>query len=102
MRGVAQVAVGLRSFAGIKESVGETAVEVALEPFKDPAFITDRADAVAEELRQRMAGLPPDEFQDLLRPCFQEDELKLVLLGGVLGLAAGLAQLQWVFGGVPW
>ncbi len=102
MRGVAQVAVGLRSFAGIKESVGETAVEVALEPFKDPAFITDRADAVAEELRQRMAGLPPDEFQDLLRPCFQEDELKLVLLGGVLGLAAGFAQLQWVFGGVPW
>jgi len=102
MRGLAQAAVGLRNFAGIKESVGETAVEVALEPFKDSAFVTDRADAVAEELRQRMAGLPPDEFQDLLRPCFQEDELKLVILGGVLGLAAGIAQLQWVFGGNLW
>ena len=102
MRGLAQAAVGLRNFAGIKESVGETAVEVALEPFKDAAFVTDRADAVAEELRQRMAGLPPDEFQDLLRPCFQEDELKLVILGGVLGLAAGIAQLQWVFGGNLW
>jgi hypothetical protein len=99
---VAQAAVGLRGFAGIKETVGETAVEMALEPFKDTAFVTDRADAVAEELRHRMASLPPDEFQDLLRPCFQEDELKLVLIGGALGLAAGVAQLQWMFGGGLW
>lgn len=99
MRGFAQVAVGLRNFAGIKETVGETAVEVALEPFQDRAFIDSRADAVAEELRQRMASLPPAEFQDLLRPCFQEDEVKLILLGGALGLAAGLAQWYWVFGG---
>jgi uncharacterized membrane protein YheB (UPF0754 family) len=102
MRSVAQAAVGLRGFAGIKETVGETAVEMALEPFKDTAFVTDRADAVAEELRHRMASLPPDEFQDLLRPCFQEDELKLVLIGGALGLAAGVAQLQWMFGGGLW
>ena len=102
MRGVAQAAVGLRNFAGIKETVGDKAVEMALEPFKDRRFVTDRADVVAEELRQRMAALPPDEFQDLLRPCFQEDELKLVIIGGVLGLAAGLAQLEWVFGGGLW
>lgn len=99
MRGFAQAAVGLRNFAGIKETVGETAVEVALEPFQDPDFIYARADAVAEELRQRMASLPPAEFQDLLRPCFQEDEVKLILLGGALGLAAGFAQWYWVFGG---
>lgn len=99
LRGLAQAAVGLRSFAGIKETVGETAVEVALEPFKNRDFILDRANAVESELRHRMASLPPHEFQDLLRPCFQEDELKLILLGGALGLAAGIAQLYWVFGG---
>ena len=102
MRGVAQAAVGLRGFAGIKESVGETAVEVALVPFRNRRFILDRAQAVENELRHRMASLPPKEFQDLLRPCFQEDELKLVLLGGALGLAAGFAQLYWVFGGGGW
>lgn len=99
MRGFAQAAVGLRGFAEIKESVGETAVDVATEPFEDRSFIVDRADAVADELRERMTHLPPAEFQDLLRPCFQEDEWKLILLGGVLGLAAGFAQLYWVFGG---
>jgi len=50
-------------------------------------------------LRKRMEGLPPEEFQDLLRPCFQEDEWKLVLTGAVLGFLAGLGQLVFVFGG---
>jgi hypothetical protein len=99
LRGLAQAAVGLRGFADLKDSVGATAVEVAIEPFRDREFVLGRAGEVAEELRQRMTQMPPVEFQDLLRPCFQEDELKLVLLGGALGLLAGLAQLQWVFGG---
>jgi uncharacterized membrane protein YheB (UPF0754 family) len=99
MRGFAQAAVGLKGFAGIKEAVGETAVAVALEPFEDRTFVLDRAGSVEKELTARMRQMPPREFQDLLRPCFQEDEAKLVILGGVLGLAAGLAQLQWVFGG---
>jgi len=99
LRGLAQAAVGLRGFAGLKSSVGDAAVEVAIEPFRDREFVLGRAEAVATELRERMTQLPPQEFQDLLRPCFQEDELKLVLLGGGLGLLAGLAQLQFVFGG---
>jgi uncharacterized membrane protein YheB (UPF0754 family) len=99
MRSFAQAAVGLKGFAGIKDAVGETAMAVALEPFDDRSFILDRAGSVEQELTARMRGMPPRDFQDLLRPCFQEDEVKLVLLGGVLGLLAGLAQLQWVFGG---
>jgi uncharacterized membrane protein YheB (UPF0754 family) len=96
LRGVAQAAVGLRGFAGIKEGVGETAIEVALEPFEDRTFVLDRASAVASDLTHRMRHMPPAEFQDLLRPCFQEDEVKLILLGGALGLLAGFLQLQWM------
>lgn len=96
LRGVAQAAVGLRGFAQLKEAVGETAIEVSLEPFEDRSFVLDRASAVASDLTERMRHMPPAEFQDLLRPCFQEDEVKLVILGGVLGLLAGWAQLQWM------
>jgi hypothetical protein len=46
-----------------------------------------------------MQKMPPDEFQDLLRPCFQEDEFKLILTGAVLGFLAGWGQLVLVFGG---
>ena len=56
-------------------------------------------DPVAEKmLGERMADLPSREFQDLLRPCFQEDEIKLIVVGGVLGFLAGFAQLVFVFG----
>ena len=51
-------------------------------------------------LRERMEELPSEDFQNLLRPCFQEDELKLILVGAVLGGLAGTAQLFLVFGGI--
>ena len=44
-----------------------------------------------------MERLSPEQFQDLLRPCFQEDEMKLILAGAVLGLLAGVAQIVFVF-----
>ena len=37
--------------------------------------------------------LSPSEFQQVLRPIFQEDEFTLILAGGILGGLAGL--LQW-------
>jgi hypothetical protein len=94
---VAQAAVGLEGYAGLRETVGEKAVAVSAEPFDDPFFNEARARRVESLLRERMEALPSEEFQDLLRPCFQEDEMKLIVLGGVLGLLAGLAQLLLVF-----
>ncbi len=99
VRSAAQVTVGMRGFAQIKETVGEKAVKVSEAPFGDRGFDRDRSRVVERLLRERMEALPPEEFQDLLRPCFQEDEWKLILLGAVLGLAAGTAQLVFVFGG---
>jgi uncharacterized membrane protein YheB (UPF0754 family) len=97
LRPVAQMAVGLEGYAELRETVGEKAVAVSAEPFDDPFFNEARARRVESLLRERMEALPSEEFQDLLRPCFQEDEMKLIVLGGVLGLAAGLAQLFLVF-----
>ena len=43
-------------------------------------------------LREKMSELPPAEFEDLLHPVFQEDEFKLIIIGGLLGVAVGFAQ----------
>ena len=99
MRPAAELAVGGAGLEGIRESVGEKAVSVSVEPFKHWGFNEDRASVLEQLLRERMEALPPSEFQDLLRPCFQEDEWKLIVMGGVLGFLAGLAQLVFVFGG---
>jgi len=100
LRPAAKLAMGSSGLEGIRRSVGDKAVEVSIEPFKHWGFNEDRASVLEELLRQRMEALPPNEFQDLLRPCFQEDEWKLVVMGGVLGFVAGLAQLVLVFGGI--
>jgi len=98
LKPLAQIAIGPRSYASIKASVAEKALHVSEDPFEDRAFNHERAAVVERVLRERMEGLPPDQFQDLLRPCFQEDELKLILVGAVLGAIAGTAQLLLVFG----
>lgn len=95
----AQLTLGQSKLEDMAQRVGDVSVAVSTDPFDDWQFNRDRSAIVERLLRQRMEELPSDEFQDLLRPCFQEDELKLILMGAVLGLAAGIGQLVLVFGG---
>ncbi len=95
-----QAVVGEETLGELRESVGDKAVAVSTDPFDHWPFNRERAERAEELLRERMESLPPAEFQDLLRPCFQEDEMKLILTGAVLGFLAGLGQLVFVFGGL--
>jgi len=40
--------------------------------------------------------MPPNEFENLLHPVFQEDEWILILLGGILGAIVGIAQVHFL------
>ena len=95
-----QITVGSKSFEEMMSRVGDKSIAVSTVPFDDWHFNQERALIVERLLRERMEELPSDQFQDLLRPCFQEDELKLILVGAALGFLAGLGQLVFVFGGV--
>jgi len=61
-------------------------------------FNKERGMIVEKILSDRMQELSSSEFQDLLRPAFQEDEWILILVGGALGAVAGFFQLLVVFG----
>ncbi len=52
---------------------------------------------IRDELETRMQQLPPEEFEGVLRPAFQQDEWKLILAGAALGFAAGVLQFVYVF-----
>ncbi|MCQ2974525.1 MAG: hypothetical protein MJ211_06905 [Bacteroidales bacterium] len=47
---------------------------------------------IQNTIGSKMASLPPKKFIDFLRPAFQEDEWKLILVGAILGGLAGILQ----------
>jgi len=47
-------------------------------------------------LYERLSKLPPEEFEELLRTAFQEDEWILILVGSALGFAVGLVQMLFI------
>jgi uncharacterized membrane protein YheB (UPF0754 family) len=50
------------------------------------------------ELERRMRDLDRESYEGVLRPAFQQDEWKLIAAGAVLGTAAGVLQLVYIFG----
>ena len=47
-------------------------------------------------LYERLSQLPPEDFEELLRTAFQEDEWILILVGSALGFAVGLIQMLFI------
>lgn len=89
----------------IPQKILEAAVSAIDEVAKNPrsypevhSYITKRLD-IEHTLSRRLKKLSPTEFEDLLHPVFQEDEITLIATGGVLGLVAGGLQTQLGWGG---
>ena len=75
--------------------------EVAEHPHKYPQihrYVSEQLD-IEKTLARRLKTLSPKEFEDLLHPVFQEDEITLIATGGVLGMIAGGLQTQLGWGG---
>lgn len=51
-----------------------------------------KAMPVERLIRERLADLPPEEFEPILRNAFREDEWILIALGGILGAVVGTVQ----------
>jgi uncharacterized membrane protein YheB (UPF0754 family) len=52
-----------------------------------------KAMELEKTMGERMAELPPQEFEVVLRSAFQEDELLLIMVGAALGALVGALQL---------
>ncbi|AZT85849.1 hypothetical protein EHN06_10905 [Marinobacter sp. NP-4(2019)] len=92
MKVTAQVAVGMTGYTELKKAMNQKAVLATRDVFGDPAFNRERAPVVADVLAGQMKSLKPSEFQDILRPAFREEEVQLMVVGGLFGALAGLLQ----------
>jgi uncharacterized membrane protein YheB (UPF0754 family) len=92
-----QLSLGPKEYAKLKTDLIDRSIEITMVPVCDPAFNASRAQKIYQMFRDRIRELTPREFQNLLRPAFQEDEWILILLGGVTGFIAGLIHLFVAF-----
>lgn len=93
-----QLTQGTRKYIQIKKTVSQRFVEELPHSIRHIFEYTEEALDIENSLRTRMQALGPVEFVSFLRPVFQEDEWKLILVGAVLGFLAGTAQLLLIFG----
>jgi len=90
---------GQNNYDRIKDIASQKVVRELPKTVKPAFSYAEESMDLENVLRDKMVKLSPPEFVGFLRPVFQEDELKLILVGAVLGCAAGVAQLVFVFGG---
>jgi uncharacterized membrane protein YheB (UPF0754 family) len=90
------MAVGGTGYRQVKELVADLVVrqlpDTARELEQYAADALDIRATVVEKMRE----MSQDEFEQLLRPAFQQDEWKLIAVGAMLGFFVGELQVQLV------
>lgn len=88
---------GKGKFEGCKHAIGEHLIRSLSDTMRHAEKYMDSAMDLEQLLCEKISAMSPSDFEQLLHPVFQEDEWKLVLLGGVLGVLVGLCQ-WWALG----
>jgi uncharacterized membrane protein YheB (UPF0754 family) len=93
----AVAAMGGEQFAKMKEDIA-TKISEKLPTIIDQSYeyMTEALD-METTIREKMKELSSEEFEGVLHPAFEEDEILLILIGGVLGLVVGVLQLFALF-----
>ena len=92
-----QLIAGEKKYQVIKNIAFSSFIEDLRITISQVFVYAEEALDLEKTLKQRMQGLDAPEFQSFLRPVFQEDEWKLILVGAILGGLAGLTQLYVFF-----
>ncbi|MCB0756166.1 MAG: hypothetical protein KDB98_11270 [Flavobacteriales bacterium] len=100
-KNIYQLFAGTKKYDELKNMAATRFVESLPFSIHRTFEYTETALDLETTMREKMAGLSPDEFEGVLRPAFQEDEWILILVGAALGGLAGFAQLVFLFSESP-
>lgn len=97
---VIQVTMGTREFLRFKALIVERTMHILPQTMELIHDYSREAMDIENTLRTKMRQLTVHEFEGLLHPIFEEDEMTLILIGAALGIGVGFFQLLVMFGGV--
>jgi len=93
LRPLALTAMGTEKFLLMKEDIA-TKVILKLPNIIGLSYdYTTEALQMETTIRTKMQGLGPAEFEGVLHPAFEEDEMTLIMVGGFLGMLVGIVQI---------
>jgi uncharacterized membrane protein YheB (UPF0754 family) len=88
------VSVGSSKYTAMKKSIAERVIEKMPEAsYQAQAYATERLD-IENTIVERMSMMDTDDYENLLRPAFKDDEWIIVALGATLGFLFGEIQVQ--------
>ena len=90
--------LGAQTFRAARGQTAELFVRELPSCLEATYAYTEEAMGMQQLLSSRMRCLPYADFERVLHPAFEEDEWKLIGVGGLLGLMVGVFQLAFVFG----
>ncbi len=92
-RAIIQIATGTKTYNNIKQMVVDTFTEELPQSITEVFDYAENALDIEDTVAEKMSSLPADEFLGFMRPVFQEDEWKLIIIGAILGMFAGFVQV---------
>jgi len=90
--------VGTERYRQLKTDAAVRAFEQVGDSMRPAVAYATDALAVEKTIVDAMLALTPVEFEGVLRPAFQQDEWKLILVGGILGAIVGELQVHLLIG----
>lgn len=94
---IAIAAMGADQYSQMKEDIAQQVIEELPSIIDLTYAYSQEALDMENTIRTKMQALPSDEFEGVLHPAFQEDEITLIFLGGVLGAIVGVIELFVLF-----
>lgn len=93
LRTLALAAMGHEQFLLMKEDIAMKIIEKLPNIIGLSYDYTTEALDLERTLRDRMQALSAVDFEGVLHPAFEEDEMTLIMVGGVLGMLVGVIQI---------
>ncbi|MCE5291971.1 MAG: hypothetical protein LLG14_22390 [Nocardiaceae bacterium] len=87
-----KVLVGTANIEKVKTLMAEEVMATLPDLMRHASDYIEKTLDIRNVLSQRLADLPPEEFEGVLRPAFHQDEWTLIGTGFALGAVAGFLQ----------
>jgi uncharacterized membrane protein YheB (UPF0754 family) len=89
---VALLAVGSSNYEKVQTVASEKLMDSLTDTLSYAEKYINETLNIGEILAEKLKELPPEEFEQVLRPAFQQDEWTLIGTGAALGAIAGILQ----------